>query len=137
MKPNQAEHTPPDFDADLENDAVWTLLDDASHADPSPTFIQDTLRRIRLEKGEQKNPWWKSLLSPKPLLGISGAALAAVAIVVSLPSNPRTEDQPISNMTDMTENFNQLEDTFATELLSGAAEDPTLLSDEEIVALLY
>ena len=35
------------------------------------------------------------------------------------------------------EDFDRLEDSFATELLSGAAEDPTLLSDEEIVALLY
>ena len=99
--------------------------------------MQDTLRRVRLEETKRKSPWWKTLLSPKPLMGAAGAALAAIAIVISLPSEPAPKGGKVAKTPEVTEDFDQLEDTFATELLSGAAEDPTLLSDAEIVALLY
>jgi len=137
MKPNHPTNPPSDFDADLENDAVWNLLDDATPTDPSPRFVQDTLRRVRLGETERKSPWWKTLFSPKPLMGAAGAALAAIAIVISLPSEPAPTGGTVAKTPEVTEDFDQLEDTFATELLSGAAEDPTLLSDAEIVALLY
>ena len=39
MKPNQPTHPLPDFDADLEDDVVWNLIDDASPADPPPRFV--------------------------------------------------------------------------------------------------
>jgi len=136
MKPHHPNKNLPDFDDDLENDSVWNLLEEATPADSSPRFAQDTLRRIRLES-EPARSWWKSLLAPKPLLGAAGAALAALAIFISLPSDAPTPDAPVADKDEPTEDWNSLEDTFANELLSGAAEDPTLLSDEEIVALLY
>ena len=77
------------------------------------------------------------VFAPKPLIGIAGAALATIAIVISLPSDPSPPNRTISETPQINEDFDQLEDSFATELLSGAAEDPTLLSDEEIIALLY
>jgi hypothetical protein len=151
MKPNTPNHNLPDFDRDLENDAVWNLLEDATSRDPSPRFVQDTLRRARLdnETSSCRNPsWWKSLLAPKSLLlGASGAAVAALAIVLSLPSNPVTPEEKIaaapgSSRVELTDtaaiqDWDDLEDSVAYELLSGAAEDPTLLSDGEIVTLLY
>ena len=137
MKPNHLNTPPSDFDAELENDPVWNLLNNAEAINPSPSFVQDTLRRVRLEVAEQKSPWWRALFAPKPLMGVAGAALAAIAIVISLPSSPAPSDEKIVDKPEVTDDFDQLEDTFATELLSGAAEDPTLLSDEEIVALLY
>jgi hypothetical protein len=36
MKPNQPTNPLPDFDADLEDDVVWNLLDDASSTNPPP-----------------------------------------------------------------------------------------------------
>ncbi len=137
MKPNHPNQNLPDFDADLENDSVWNLLEDATPTDSSPRFVQDTLRRVRLESEPEKSPWWKLLLAPKPLLGVAGAALAAVAIIISLPSDTPTPADPLVVQPEPAEDWNTLEDTFANELLSGAAEDPTLLSDEEIVALLF
>jgi hypothetical protein len=137
MKPNQPTHPLPDFDADLEDDVVWNLIDDASPADPPPRFVEETLRRVRLEEDKQKSQWWKLIFAPKPLIGTAGVALAAVAIVISLPSDPSPSNRTIAETPQINEDFDQLEDSFATELLSGAAEDPTLLSDEEIVALLY
>ena len=137
MKPNQPTHPLPDFDADLEDDVVWNLLDDASPADPPPRFVEETLRRVRLEEDKQKSQWWKLIFAPKPLIGTAGVALATIVIVISLPSDPSPSNSTIAETPQINEDFDQLEDSFATELLSGAAEDPSLLSDEEIVALLY
>jgi hypothetical protein len=137
MKPNQSTNPLSDFDADLEDDVVWNLLDDVTATDPPPRFVQETLRRIRLEEDNRKSRWWTVLFAPKPLIGIAGAALATIVIAISLPSGPSPSHRLIAETPQVTEDFDQLEDTFATELLSGAAEDPTLLSDEEIVALLY
>ena len=36
MKPNQPTNPLPDFDADLEDDAVWNLLDDATPTELPP-----------------------------------------------------------------------------------------------------
>lgn len=137
MKPNQTTHPLPDFDADLEDDVVWNLLDDATPTELPPRFVNETLRRIRLEEDIQKSRWWKVAFAPKPLIGAAGAALATIAIVISLPSDPSPSNRTISETPQFNEDFDQLEDSFATELLSEAAEDPTLLSDEEIIALLY
>lgn len=131
----------PDFDPDLEDDAVWTTLGQASQAEPSPRFTSDTLRRLRLERDATAPRWWQKLLSPKPLIATSATALAAVAILLSLPETPPSSppqtagaapDHPAA-----VEDWENLEDTLARELLTEAAEDPTLLSDEEIVSLLY
>jgi hypothetical protein len=137
MKPNQPTHPLPDFDADLEDDVIWNLIDDASPADPPPRFVEETLRRVRLEEDKQKSQWWKLIFAPKPLIGTAGVALATIVIVISLPSDPSPSNSTIAETPQINEDFDKLEDSFATELLSGAAEDPTLLSDEEIVALLY
>lgn len=126
---------PHDFDEDLDGDAIWDLLENSSSSEPSPVFVQDTLRRTRLEADVTK-PWWQSLLSPKMILGTTIASCAAIALVISL-KNPTP--QPDSSIADKstTEEWNELEDAVANELLVGVTEDPTLLSDEEIVALIF
>jgi len=138
MKPSHPNHDLPDFDADLEQDAVWNLLGDSSPSNPSPRFVQDTLRRVRLENAAPKASWWKSLLAPKPLISMAGAALAAVAIILSLPSTPDTPTQIADTTPEVVEDWqSNLNDAVASELLSSAAEDPSLFTDGEIVALLY
>jgi len=140
MKPqnSNSKQDLPDFDHELENDEVWNLLEDARSSSPSPRFVQDTLRRVRLDSEGSNTPWWQSLFAVKPLLGISGAALAALAIFLSLPAEPTLPaDNEPSNSIASTEDWNELENAVASELLSDAAEDPTLLSDAEIVALLF
>ncbi|MDA8975099.1 hypothetical protein N9F50_00775 [Akkermansiaceae bacterium] len=126
-----------DFDEELDNDTVWNLLEKSSPTEASPTFLQDTLRRTRLE-ASVPTPWWKSLFSPKLLLGTSAAALAAIALVFSL-NSPTPEVVPsVTIDTDSpTEEWNDLEDALASELLVSVTEVPSLLSDEEIVALIF
>jgi hypothetical protein len=138
LSPGKSPNSPTDFDPSLENDAVWNLLEEASPVEASPRFTDDTLRRIRLES-EIPTPWWKSLLSPKPVIATLVTAAAAVVIVVSLPDQSPEVAEPVAKAAGPipAEDWENLEDNLAHELLSGVAEDPSLLSDEEIVALLY
>ena len=139
MKPESSKKTNslPDFDSGLENDAVWNLLDEASPTEASPRFTADTLRRVRLEASSPA-PWWKRLLSPKPLIASAATTAAALAFVATFPEQPSPAAPQVQAPTPApVENWQNLEDNLAHELLSGVAEDPTLLSDEEIVALLY
>lgn len=130
-----------DFDPELEDEAVWKSLDHGSIPQISPRFTSDTLRRLRLENEALSTPWWQKLFSPKAVLATSATALAALAIMLSLPDEPspapaRTAESEPTNPAPV-EDWDNFEDSLARELLSGAAEDPTLLSDEEIVALLF
>lgn len=129
---------PHDFDEELDKDTVWNLLEKASPSEASPTFVQDTLRRTRLEASAESSPWWKTLFSPKLLMGTSAAALAAIALVFSL-NSPTVEVAPsvVIDPDSPTEEWNELEDALASELLVSVTEDPSLLSDEEIVALIF
>ena len=137
MKTPRQPQNLPDFDADLDQDSVWNLLDDAPMQEPGPSFAQDLVRRARLE-GQGSKPWWKALFSPKPLIGMATAACACVAIVISLSSEPASEPAPIANVPEPTDDWEEnFGDALANELLTSAAEDPSLLSDSEIIALLY
>ena len=137
MKTPRQPQNLPDFDADLDQDPVWDLLDDAPPQEPGPRFAQDLVRRARLE-GQGGKAWSKALFSPKPLIGMATAACACAAILASFPtetSDPApvvVSPQPPTD--DWEENF---ADILANELLTSAADDPTLLSDSEIIALLY
>jgi len=137
MKTPRQLHNLPDFDADLDNDPVWDLLDDAPAQDPTPRFAQDLVRRARLE-GQATSSWWNSLFSPKALIGMATAACACVAIVLSLPSETPSDPAPVADLPERTDDWEEnFADALANELLTSAAEDPSLLSDAEILALLY
>jgi len=134
--PGQTQNLP-DFDADLDRDPVWNLLDDAPLQEPGPRFAQDLVRRARLE-GQDGNPWWKAFLSPKTLVGMAATACACAAIIASLP-NETADPAPVAvNPPVLTDDWEEnFADDLANELLTSAADDPTLLSDSEIIALLY
>ena len=137
MKTPSQTQSLPDFDADLDRDPVWNLLDDASLQEPGPRFAQDLVRRARLE-GQGGNPWWKALSSPKPLIGMATAACACAAIIVSLPNETSDPAPVVVNPPVLTDDWEEsFADDLANELLTSAADDPTLLSDSEIIALLY
>lgn len=133
-------YRPNDFDEQLEQDALWELLDHSSQSHPSPTFVQDTVRIARLEADCSQNTtsWWRTFFSPKLLVGSTVLACGAVALMISLgPSAPSASPQLTTDANPTSQEWTELEDTLASELLAGATEDPSLLSDEEIVALIF
>ena len=122
----------------MENDSVWDLLDASPARKASPVFLQNTLREIRLAEADKPTPWWKKILSPKPLAASALAACAAVAIIVNLPSGSDSQDiadkDPIpADPSPLAE----VENSLADELLLSAAENPSLFSDQEVLAFLY
>ena len=131
-------HLPPDFDDELDGDAVWNLIDQSSSLEPSGSFTQDTLRRSRLEE-TGKSSWWQKIFTPIGLVSISGTAVAAIALMVALKADPTPVTPPpiADHKPAPTEEWSELEDQLASALLVTASEDPSLFSDEELVALLF
>lgn len=117
---------------DRDQDPVWSLVDQASTTKASPLFARNVMREIRLDAATPA-PWWTRFLTPVPLTAGALAAAAAFAILVAVqgpdPAPAPVTDAPVA--------------TPATEfdldrsLLIAAAEDPSLFSDEELLALLY
>lgn len=138
MNPNHPIHKLPDFDSELESDAIWNVLAEATELEPSPAFLQDTLRRARLEPASL--PWWKSL-TPRRIWTASfatlGTAAAVVALIISFPSDPTPVERTTSVEPTAPAQWTELEDALASEVLTEAAENPAMFSDQEIVALLY
>lgn len=117
---------------DRDNDPVWNLVDQASTAKASPLFARNVMREIRLGASAPAS-WWQRLLTPVPLTAGALAAAAAFAILVSIPR----PDASIATVPDAPTASPAVEFDLDRSLLIAAAEDPSLFSDEELLALLY
>ena len=139
MDSDRTEENLPDLDVTLEKDALWELLQNAPPPPAPPHFVQNTLRRLRADSDRPESTWWHSLLRPKPLLGTATLALAALALLLSLPTQPKlTPDTPLtSHPPDPSPGWEELEEAIASELLTHAAADPQLLTDSELLAILF
>lgn len=117
---------------DWENDPVWNLLDESPPAKAGPFFARNVMREIRLA-GHARTPWWRKILSPVPLT--AGAVAAAAAFVVLVAVN--RPDTPIADGPDTPASVVAEAFDVDQSLLIAAVEDPSLFSDEEVLALLY
>jgi hypothetical protein len=124
-------------DHDLDQDPVWDLVDRAQPLEANPLFSRNVMREIRLAE-DSAIPWWKRLLASKPLVASSLAAVAAVAILVSVNTNSPTTNGGLTGIEPGQEApLAELNEELDQELLMAAAEDPSLFSDEHLLALLY
>ena len=119
-----------------ENDPVWDLVDKTEAPEVSPLFVRNVMREVRLAS-ETRLPWWKSLLSPRPVFAGSLAAVAATILILAN-LNPSTENaRDVPGPTVIAEpQIPQLDALLDEEMLAQAAEDPSAFSDEALVALL-
>jgi hypothetical protein len=132
---------PPDQSPDTssdnswESDAVWKLLDHGTQTTPSPRFLDDTLRAIRLEPAN--TPWWKRILSPIPLTGLATAAAAITLTVIALnqdtPTVPTITD---TRSTPQETSLAAIQDIAEAELLNAAIDHLDDFSDHELVSLI-
>ena len=131
MKENKYQNTHPE-----ENDALWSLLKEASPQKASPAFTQNVLREARLSTNEKNSPFKRPF---KPSIFVSSVALA-VLLIGLISFNTLLPDQDVSISQVTTENT-IAEDTVATwiddTLLTAAIENPELFSEEEIVAMIF
>lgn len=118
---------------DWENDPVWNLVDKAKTPEASPLFVRNVMRDVRLTD-EVPVRWWQQLLTPKPILA---GSLGAVAVAILISVNAGRQDELAATPDPVPAPVTELDDMVAAEMLTQAAKDPTVLSDEALVTLLY
>jgi hypothetical protein len=136
--------------SELENDAVWSLLDMTekdSALEPSPMFARNIMREIRLNQRNDKAPsFWRRLVTPKfNKVALTLAATAACAVlVITQNSAQNNEPSPSIADTELSDDIDSIsfedlttfveteEDNFTDEMLELASKDPFYISEEEI-----
>jgi len=132
MKPDQ------EFEAG-ENDALWRLLGDCSPKQAGPRFVDDVVRKARLDSGSSQ-PWWSRWLAPVPAASLAGLAAALVIgfFVTRPPEPPPQRDSTIAlSAGDSLEiRMDHLQEVLETELLFAAVEHLDEFSDDELLVLI-
>lgn len=127
-------HPPLPPDDSWESDAVWQLLDQAPPAAPSPRFVEDTLRSVRLM--DEVRPWWKRLLAPLPLAAMT-TATAALALVISLTFRMESREATASHLAALdSPQAIAIQDIAETETLLAAVDQLEDFSDHDLVSLI-
>ncbi|MBT8036097.1 MAG: hypothetical protein KJO21_01005 [Verrucomicrobiae bacterium] len=133
---NQEPHPPePEWDDD---DPTWQILSQASTREPNAFFARNVVRSVRLL--DRKPTTWRthivSFFTPRRLA--LGAAACACAII-AYPMWPTSETQN-PNMAEtpsiITPPSSALSELVIEETLDLAAEDPTLFTHDEVVAMI-
>lgn len=155
-KPNLSEDQPNVQQLnELDNDAVWSLLDDADKRSPvkaSPMFARNVMREIRLSAEQPSKPFLQQLFGTrfnKAIFALSATA-ACTLLAVTMISDQKSEVAPVTAYTDFLDDlvadisidelaYNEKEassdttiDIFAEEMLELANQDPFFISEEEI-----
>lgn len=127
------------WDLELEqNDAVWDLLGKASKQEPSAFFARNVVREARLQ--DDITPSWSSRLASlfTPTRLTLGAAACACALV-AYQMRPTPDSNVDSNTivtAPVTGNSSDLTELIIEESLDAAAEDPTIFTRDELVAMI-
>ncbi len=124
-----------------EDDALWDILDKASQPEPSPFFARNVVRATRqLPQKESFPSRLRAWLSP-PRLALGAGACALLFATYSMWFTPHSPT-PTSSVADAqdqveeTQLSNFLADLVIEESLNAAAEDPTLFTHDEIIAMV-
>jgi hypothetical protein len=122
-----------------QGDPVWDILNQASSPEPSPFFARNVVRSARQLKKESLVSRVISLFSSRRLaLGAAACACAMITYQMwpaatspdTAPTNGMTQTvAPVETTTDLTELV--LEET-----LLAAADDPSIYTRDEVVAML-
>ena len=132
----------------LENDAVWALLDEASTTEASPLFAQKVMQEIRAEESEDvakvviAPSFWNRYSKPIYALGAAGIAACVIAMLsttapmnsgIDQLANDDSVEQLISDDADLAAFEEDLFfDEIASEMIALEHEDPIFMSEDDI-----
>ena len=123
----------------IENDAVWKLLDHSRPHSAGPRFVDDVVRRARMD-ADAPVSWWSRGFSPAPAMAVAGLAAAFVAGFFVL--RPAADDPPgeirsavVEDAADQ-ERLAHLQEVLETEMLFAAVEHLEDFSDAELISLI-
>lgn len=132
--------TPEEFELSQDQE-LWDLLGKTPSPEASPLFSRNVMREIRVQESDlaRKPSFWQALVSPRHLIPIAVAGMAAVAFLLWNP-----DSKPAASVVQLPDNeaiplevASSLESSFESELLLAAADTPELFSDEEVIAMLF
>lgn len=133
------ERDTPDPD-DIENDPVWKLLAQSPNRPAGPRFVDDVVRRARLD-ADAPVPWWTRWLATAPAMA-AASGLAAAVIVGWFVLSPDTDDaSPEIQFAALDaaaeeERLAHLQEVLETEMLFAAVEHLDDFSDAELITLI-
>ncbi|MCW1924629.1 hypothetical protein OKA05_18840 [Luteolibacter arcticus] len=132
MKRDQ--HSSSDFASDLEKDPVWELLRESRAVRPSPNFASNVVRAARLE-GQEK-PWWNRIWIPAAIGTTLAGAAALVAVVLTLQSQPGTDDRQMVATPSPNATLAELQEDFENEVFLEASDHLGKYDDAELVSMI-
>ena len=123
-----------------ERDALWALLGESKQVQPGSRFVDDTLRRIRLEDGRKAGGWMSFFKSPLGALASAGGLVTACLILAFTLVPDQTPKEQIAEQDTVVEEIEPLDELgeeLEDELLSLALDSPSLFSDDELIELIF
>ena len=136
--------------ADLEDwdhgDQLWDILSEASKTKPEPFFARNVVRTVRLKKTSSESTSTRILrfftsrqvVSANRKLALGAAACACVMLGYQLWPTPETATTAptIAQVAQPSETASNLSELVIEETLLAAADDPTMFTRDEVVAML-
>jgi hypothetical protein len=126
----------PEIPDQEKNDPVWQLLGNASKKEPSDFFARNIIRETRALAQPTLATRLQSLFTPKRLLAVSCSCLLII-LGIQLWSTDQPAQTTAATAEDIyTEPSLTLGELIIEENLNAAAEDPSIYTRDEIVAMI-
>ena len=120
-----------------ENDPLWQLLKESPHLEAGPFFSRNVMREIRALEAEKPSLWQKIRRARAAWTTTCAIGLAATAaLILSLNLSPRSPESTTLAASPSVAST-ALETYLDEELLRVAADEPSLFSDDEVIAMLF
>ena len=135
MPPNRNEQETPIKEQD---DPVWHLLEKASKKEASPFFARNIMRETRLHAKHSPSLFFRlqSLLTSKRIASLACVCILAIAAFEFWPSDKSVETVDSINQENQITSASPLSELLIEESLNVAAEDPSIYTRDEIVAMI-
>ena len=125
-----------------QNDPVWGLLDKASSHEPSAMFARNVIRETRLSQNQERNQDRNlgsrilAILNPTRL-ALGAAACACATVTYHMWPSPTQPNSPYPVASETaSEPSTALTELVIEESLEAAAEDPSIFTRDEVVAMI-
>ena len=145
-QPPASAHKKADHEDWDQEDPLWNLLSEASKTEPEPFFARNVVRTVRLDEDSSTTTGTRILrfftsrkvVSLNRKLALSAAACACVTLGYQLWPTPETATTAptIAQVAQPSETANNLSELVIEETLLAAADDPTMFTRDEVVAML-
>ena len=135
MPPNRNDEDTPIKEQD---DPLWHLLEKASKKEASPFFARNIIRETRLHAKRSPSLFLRlqSLLTSKRIASVACICILAAATFEFWPSDQSDETVESMTLENQTASISTLSELFIEESLNVAAEDPSIYTRDEIVAMI-